>query len=156
MKKPLLTVCIIALSCFAGCTALSIGGCATILGVAVFQSANQPEYANAETLTQTYGDDFENIHTALSQEVSLKFEDQKVPLHEDVLAIITEVNGRDVDIYKQLTDAELGSYSISFNAGTGTLRTSTHSHECLIYQMEVNQHDYYICLRDTFKKEIQE
>ncbi|PQJ27312.1 hypothetical protein [Rubritalea profundi] len=86
--------------CIADYTALTIGGCATVVGVAAYQASKLPDCANATTLSKSYGTDFDSITQSLEQDVSLKFSDKKVTLNDDILAIIAEVNASDVDIYK--------------------------------------------------------
>lgn len=133
----------------AGCTTLSIGGCATAIGIAAWKTSNLPEYASASALSEKHGPDFEKIKEALENKISLKYSDERVSLNEDILAIIAEVNGSDVDIYEKF-EASLNGYAASNNAGTGTLNINDESQECLIYIIEWNDNGYYVCIRDTF------
>ena len=150
VKALLITVGIVTL-CIAGCTALTIGGCATAVGVAAYQASKLPDYANTTTLSKSYGTDFDSITQSLEQDVSLKFSDKKVTLNDDILAIIAEVNATDVDIYKKYDDAELNGHVALNNAGTGTLIINGKSTTCLLYLIEWNEVDYFVCIKDTFK-----
>lgn len=151
--KVLLIIIGIVVLCIAGCTALTIGGCATAVGVAAWQVSKLPDYANATTLSETYGADFDAIYQSLENEVSLKYSDNKVPLNDDILAIIGEINGSDVDIYKKYV-AELNGHITSNRAGTGTLVLDGNSTNCLLYIVEWNEVDYFVCLKDTFKSKV--
>ncbi len=150
VKALLITVGIVTL-CIAGCTTLTIGGCATVVGVAAYQASNLPDYAKASTLSKSYGTDFDSITQSLEQDVSLKFSDNKVTLNDDILAIIAEVNGRDIDIYKKYDDAELNGHVTRNSAGTGTLLINGKPTDCLLYLIEWNEVDYFVCIKDTFK-----
>ncbi|MEO1857049.1 MAG: hypothetical protein ABGY95_06750 [Rubritalea sp.] len=150
VKFLLISIGIVTL-CVAGCTALTIGGCATAIGVAAYQASNLPEYANATNLSNNYEPDFDSITQALENGVSLEHSDQKVPLNENILAVITEINGRDLDIYNKY-DGQLNGHIVSNRAGTGTLVINGKSTECLIYVIELDEVDYFVCIRDTFKK----
>jgi|GEM_PF-2286639 hypothetical protein len=150
VKALLITVGIVTL-CIAGCTALTIGGCATVVGVAAYQVSNLPDYANASTLSKSYGTDFDSITQSLKQDVSLRFSDNKITLNDDILAVIAEINGRDVDIYKKYDDAELNGHVARNSAGTGTLILNGKPTDCLVYLIEWNEVDYLVCIKDTFK-----
>lgn len=151
LAKTLLIVAGVIFLAIAGCTTLTIGGCATAIGVVAWQTSNLPDYATATNLSAKYKNDFDSIQQSLENEVSLKFPDQKVSLGEDILAIITEVNASDVDLYKKY-DAELNGHIASNRAGTGRLIIDGNEIDCLIYIIEWNETDYYVCLKDSFKE----
>ena len=149
VKFLLIAIGIVVLG-VAGCTALTIGGCATAIGVAALQTSKLPEYANAGALTKRYGTDLEFIHQSLEDGVSLKYSEKKIELNEDILAIIVEVNGSDLDIYKKY-DAQLNGHITLNRAGTGSLLLDGNSSDCLIFLIEANDADYFVCIKDSFK-----
>lgn len=154
--KSLVKIFLIILACVMGCIVITVGGCVgCAAAIGTFTDQQQPHYATPEVLNEKYGEDFKRIQAALQNSISLKYQDKKVQLHPDILAVITEVDACDIDIYQKY-DAKLNGYYLSNNAGTGNLTYNNQEIKCLIYNIEHNEQDYYICLKDIFAQSAEE
>ena len=127
--------------------ALQIGGCALLIGWGVWESSKMPDYINKEWISERYGDDIEKIHSALTNQISIKKEEKKIELTDDIVAVFTEINGQRTDIYKKY-DTEIGGSFSSSGAGTANLTLNGKSEKFMTYKMAVDNIEYLVCIRD--------
>ncbi len=110
-----------------------------------------PDYINKESLSATYGDDIEKIYQALKDDISLKWDDKRIELSEAILAVFTEINSKDVDLYERY-DSRVGSKFSSSGAGRASITLNGRTEKCMTYDLMVDNIDYLVCIRDPQKE----
>ena len=133
-----------------GCTVLTMGGCASLIGITAWQVSNLPEYVDREIISEKYGDDFGHIHHALENKTPLEYSAKNTDLHQDVLAIFTDVNGKEEDIYMRYKDCSKTSVIMLNGTGLATLEYEGRSAKTIAYEISHNTHTYIVCIKDTF------